>query len=263
MDTRTRISPAASRQMLGGTKQVTKVTCARAAQGRPFPARQAGVSMVEFLIVGPVAMVLVLALIQLGLMYSAKQVLNEAVFAAARAGATQNASVSAMKSELAAAVVPLYQDSTESNATLRISKARVIAQADLLVPWLNWQFDVLNPTPDVFKDFGVTNAKHVTYIPNDNLEYRDYKVKGKKTGMSLQDANALKIRVTYAYELKVPLMKLVFKSVMCAVDTGVNGFGRGSVLPQAGISNCARYYLRGRVPIVADATVQMQTPAQQ
>ncbi len=44
-------------------------------------------------------------------------------------------------------------------------------------------------------------------------------------------------------------------------DSGVNAFGRGG---GSGFSqDCIQYYNRGRVPIVAYATVQMQSPAWQ
>lgn len=50
---------------------------------------QRGASMVEFVIAGPTAILVTLALIQLGMMMVAKHVLNEATFEAARVGATE------------------------------------------------------------------------------------------------------------------------------------------------------------------------------
>lgn len=80
---------------------------------------------------------------------------------------------------------------------------------------------------------------------------------GRTSGLSIQDANVLKIRVTYAYQLKVPLMQFVFRSVMCSFDTGFTAWGRGGG-PRD--QDCTQYYDRGRVPITAYATVQMQNP---
>jgi hypothetical protein len=228
---------------------------------RPGRATQAGVSLVEFAIVCPFALLIVMGIIQLGLMYSAKQILNEATFVAARAGAVQNAQRAAMRKAIIPAMIPFYQNTSDTNPALRLLNASGRAQLDLPdlpAPFGNLDIDVLNPTPEVFNDFGLPDSGN--QIPNDNLEYRDYTVRGASTGLTIQDANALKIKVTYAYELKVPLMQNVIKSVMCAFDTGVNAFGRGGAGSADG-SNCARYYNRGRVPIVAYATVQMQSPA--
>ena len=119
---------------------------------------------------------------------------------------------------------------------------------------------------DAFDDFGITSnaMQNHTYIPNDNLEYRPHSTQGPKSGMSIQDANALKIKVTYGYELKVPLMKRVFSAVMCG------NFGTvreraftdwNSIIGLGSIDDCVNFYLQGRAPIVSYATVQMQTPA--
>ncbi|SPJ18075.1 TadE family protein (fragment) [Burkholderiales bacterium] len=72
------------------------------------------------------------------------------------------------------------------------------------------------------------------------------------------------MKVVYAYELKFPLMKTVFGSVLCGIDSGVNAFGRGD---GGGVAsekdNCSNYYSKGRLPITTYATVQMQSDAWQ
>ena len=144
-----------------------------------------------------------------------------------------------------------------------LDSARV-ATVMLCVPRL--KVEVLNPTSAAFDDFGITSSRvfsNQLYIPNDNLEFRPHSVTGQSSGLSIQDANALKIKVTYGYEIKVPLMQSVIKSVMCGFDTGVEAFGRGDSTVPADPSDCANYYSKGRIPIVAYATVQMQTPALQ
>jgi Flp pilus assembly protein TadG len=235
--------------------KTTRLSAQRAFRRHP-PTRQAGATIVEFAIISPIAILLVMGIIQFGLMFSAKQILNEATFVAARAGAEQNAQKSAMSTALTTAMIPFYQNTFYTNPATRLADAYGSALTDLP---LNLDIAVLNPNADVFSDFGLTDATtNQTYIPNDSLEYRDHSWTGPTTGLTIQDANALKIRVTYAYELKVPLMQIVFKSVMCGIDSGVNAFGRGGspISP-----DCAQYYNRGRVPIVAYATVQMQSDA--
>jgi Flp pilus assembly protein TadG len=243
-------------------KSLEQSSALRGAAGWVMTRRQRGASIVEFAIVSPFALLVIMALIQLGLMFIAKQIVNQAAFVAARAGAVQNAQVGPMKDALTKALIPFYQDTTNTSDYGRLFSAWSSAQADLLNPF-NLDVTVLNPNSDVFDDFGLTDANNNTYIPNDSLEYRPHSVTGPKSGLSIQDANALKIRVTYAYELKVPLMQSVFKSVMCGFDTGVDAFGRGGGLFSGvgSAQDCLQYYDRGRVPIVSYATVQMQSPA--
>jgi len=214
--------------------------------------------MVEFAIVSPVALLIVMGLVQLGLMFTAKQLLNEATFVAARAGAVHNAQAKPMRDALNVAMVPFYQNAFTSDAATRISNALTAARNDLTAD--NITITVLNPNGDVFSDFGLQDAAGHTYVPNDSLEYREYGVRGDTSGLTIQEANTLKIRITYAYPIKVPLMQYVFSSVMCGTDTGIDVWGRGGGTPS---SDCANYYSRGRMPIVAYATVQMQSPAWQ
>ena len=226
--------------------------------------RQRGATMVEFAAASPFALLLVLGVIQLGLMYSAKEVVNEAAFLAAREGAVQNARVDAMNGAMVKALIPFYQDLRKGDAA-RLASAYLSANTDTLcIPLVQCflRVEKLNPTPAAFDDFGVTSnaMRGRTYIPNDNWEYRTH-AQGPTSGMSLQDANALKIKVTYGYELKVPLMKTVFNSVMCGVVNQVRAFSDWNSTGLDTNGDCFNYYSKGRVPIVAYATVQMQTPA--
>jgi hypothetical protein len=221
---------------------------------------QAGATLVEFALVMPLALLLVLGIIQIGLMFTAKQLLNQAAFMAARAGSVHNAQQADMEDAMTKALLAFYQDTTITNDFARLSLALVRAKQDVSQGFVH--VERLSPTPEAFSDFGITSAASGghKYIPNDNLEYRAH-TPGGSSGLSLQDANTLKIKVTYGYELKVPLMQSVFKSIMCAFDTGVDAFGRGNETAHAAPSVCQAYYNKGRIPLVTYATVQMQTPA--
>jgi hypothetical protein len=248
-------------------KKSTRFTVQRL-QGRREPFRQDGATIVEFTILCPFALLLVLGIIQLGLMLSAKEVVNEAAFLAARAGAVKNADTQTMKNTATRALIPFYQNSTDKNEYTRLTVALGKAASDTVVciPLVQCNLDIkiLNPTPEAFQDFGLVSngSQNHTYIPNDNLEYRS-RTPGSKSKLTIQDANALKIKMIYGYEIKVPLMQTVIKSVMCAFDTGIDAFGRGELPPTGGATDCVTYYNQGRIPIVAYATVQMQTPAWQ
>ncbi|MFG6412615.1 TadE/TadG family type IV pilus assembly protein [Roseateles sp. DC23W] len=223
--------------------------------------RQRGATLMEFVIVFPLAALLVMGLIQAGFIYMAKLTLNHATFMAARVGATHNASKSEMRTALLRGLIPFVQNSFETNDSKRLLVASGVVLGELPFTTL----ELLNPSAKSFADFGVKDSKvKATYIPNDNLEWRANTL-GKQSQQNLRDANLLKIRVVYGYELKVPLMAGIMRRVMCSGESGVEAWGNvsifQSVYPLAN-KNCA-YYLLGRMPIESTAIVEMQSPAYQ
>jgi TadE-like protein len=222
-----------------------------------------GASMTEFVIIGPVAILLTFVILQSGLLYMAKLQLNNAVFMAARAGATDNAKTGftdAMKSTLVKGLIPFYQNSFETNDVTRLAAAAAKAAVEY-GPMV--RFQLISPSTEAFQVYGIQKAG-ITYIPNDNLEFRTPTPVAGST-ISIRDANVLRIKVTYAYELKVPLMQAIVKRIMCPFTPGsdVTAWDRFDLLPlgPAANSDCA-YYAIGRFPIVSYATVQMQSPPQ-
>lgn len=225
--------------------------------------RSRGVSLLEFVIVFPLAALFVLGLIQTGFVYMAKLTLNHATFMAARAGSLHNANQSVIKEALVRGLTPFYQDSTDTNTATRLGKAYIEAKADAIA---FLQVDKpLSPSADAFSDFGVKDpTTKVVYIPNDHLEWRDLSV-GATSKVNIRDANLLKIRVVYGYHLKIPLIAGVLKRVMCSGSIGVQAWGNVSLLESVyGLKKpdlCLRYYLLDRMPIESTAIVEMQSPA--
>jgi hypothetical protein len=176
-------------------------------------ARRAGQALVEFLIIFPTLLFLVLGAFQFALLYQQKETLNYATYVAARQGALKNAKANAIKDGLASAMTPLYM--TTSNDYGDLLKARIIAAIETFNP-LNMRVEILNPTAAAFnahKGDSETGAE----IPNDNLMYRD---SGAKGGMSVQDANLLTVRVTYCARLIVPIVNKAIYSLYFGV-TGI------------------------------------------
>ena len=218
--------------------------------GTPMPDRQRGSAMVEFAIVSPIAILLVMAIIQFGLTFSAKEILNEAAFVAARAGSLKHANRGVMLSVMTKGLIPFYQDTTNKNdpyGRLSDALAKATADAGCNPGACMLDLQVMNPLPTAFDDFAMTNAVSPTqrFIPNDNLGYRSRSA-GGASGISIQDANILRIRVTYGYPIRVPFMQGVIQTAMCSVEAS---------------PDCGQYYSQGRMPIVVYATVHMQTPA--
>lgn len=175
-----------------------------------------GQAMIEFIIVIPVLILLVFGTVQIGLIYSAKTTLNYATFQAARLGAVNNATYSSLRRGLIRGMAPLYT----SNASLDTVRTDIDAGINSLGTKRDSQTDMdnytkiirLSPTRKQFtaSAFGVKNADDIYEIPNDNLMYRPTT---QKDGVSIQDANLLKIRVQYCYKLMVPLVNRIIGSL--------------------------------------------------
>lgn len=225
---------------------------------------QRGATLAEFVVIGPLAFVLILAIIQLGFIFMARSTLNQATFMAAREGAMHNADYGVIRGTVIKGLIPFYQDTTNTDNLSRLSAAYLKAQGDMLLPY-RLDVQILNPTPASFKDFGIAdpNNGNKKFIPNDNLQFRT-KMLGKESAQTLMDANLLRIRVTYAYEMKVPLIAHVFQRVMCGSLSpgGISAFGDNTAIwEKAGPVERCPYYMQGRIPIVSYATVRMQSPA--
>lgn len=203
---------------------------------------QRGAAMVETLIVMPVLVMVILGAFQAALIYEAKATLNHATLQAARSGAVNNANINSIRSGLARGLLPLY--SPESS----IGGLSSTLATEILPDVATSSIRILNPTQEAFSDFGV-NVAGVREIPNDRLYLRPTTV-GPASGLTIQDANILRVQVRYGYELKVPVVRWVFRL--------------GLRLTRPGLDTVERAMLAAnRLPMIATATVRMQTPARQ
>jgi hypothetical protein len=172
-------------------------------------ARQRGQAMVEYLIIFPALLLLILGAIQFALIYQAKFTLNYATFMAARQGALKNAKMTSIKDGLAAGMTPLFMRTTDAPFLDDLAKARIIAMIEVFNP-LTAKVEIISPTKAAFDAMQQDNM-----LPNDNLMYRS----AAGDGMSIQDANLLKIRVTYCVKLIVPFVN----RVIYALSNGIAG----------------------------------------
>lgn len=188
--------------------------------------RQAGFSLVESIWLWPILVMLTLGSIQMALMFKARATLNNATFLAAREGAIHHANKSMMLTKLGEAMAPIYMGKNPNIVKL---EARQLLEAGKAHAGKG-MIEVISPTPDLFKSFSKTQyvlekkgGKVVEttreQIPNDNLNVRSSKVHavkigGKKVEVNLQDANLLKIRAHWCYELKVPFVDKLIRQGM-------------------------------------------------
>ncbi|MEW8624451.1 MAG: AHH domain-containing protein [Candidatus Thiodiazotropha sp.] len=212
--------------------------------GRVNKIRQLGAAMAELLVSLPALLLLGLGGLQTALIYDAKTTINYATFEAARVGAVEHAQSSAIRNELGIRLAPLYGgDGSPRKAIAAITRSSLEVRDPRFT-----KIEILNPTVEAFDDFGRdivdprTNQTHFG-IPNSHLRWRDQSV-NSNSGVNIQDANLLKIKTTFGYELKVPLMDRVIPAVMRQFDPENSNF-----------------YNARRIPITSVATVRMQSDA--
>jgi len=202
--------------------------------------RQRGQSLVETCVVLVVFGTLLLGILQAILFYRAKTVLDYAALEAARSGANNGAEKKAMEKGLARGLMPLYAKKT---GAMGANKAYLEALAAAYGP--QTEIEVISPTRAAFDDWKETQFDGVQAIPNDSLAFRPTT---PRNGVSVQDANVLKIRVVYGYKMIVPVIdKIVIGTFRTALYKGLN-------------TQEIAMLESGRLPIVAQAVVRMQSP---
>jgi hypothetical protein len=157
-----------------------------------------GQSMVEFLIVLPSLLLIVFGILQFALIYQARIALNHAAFVGARQGALSGGDMKSILDGVASGLTPLFMrmSVSEDPAIPHIVRARLISTIEIFNP-NTAMVEILNPTAEAFNALNVNGV-----IPNDNLMYRT----DSGGGVSIQDANLLKIKVTYCFKLVVPFV---------------------------------------------------------
>lgn len=207
--------------------------------------RMAGQSTVEFVIAVPVALFLILCTVQLVLLYRAKAALDFATLEAARAGAVHGARMSDIKTGLEQGLTPLF--ATEASAA-GIAKARLKAGVEVRNPYYT-QVKIISPTSAMVNQHREKQYNGRYALPNDNLAFRSTRV--GSTGVNVQDANILKIKVTYHYPLIVPFVGWVIKGASKIIKPS-NPLDRVLLRPDLGGHD--------RLAIESYAIVRMQSP---
>ncbi|MGY0505787.1 TadE/TadG family type IV pilus assembly protein [Luteimonas sp. e5] len=230
----------------------------RTAPGRlrtPSAYRQRGQSATEFLVVVPVLLLLILGIVQMVLLYRAKATLDYAALEAARAGAVHGARMDEMHKGLKQGLMPLY---TTSKGAAGLAKARLALEQDFLLH--KPRIEVISPTRAAWNDHRERQHDGRWALPNDNLAFRSRSV-GSASGMNVQDANILKIKVTYEYPLIVPFVDRVLAGLSRVIRSD-------SLIPPTELTadnSLKRNWspwssATFRLPIESTAIVRMQSP---
>jgi hypothetical protein len=213
----------------------------------------------EFLIIAPMISILGLLGVQYAMIYHARANLSYAAFEAARAGAIHHADPKKIRDGLIKGLLPYLLSTRQSLVPIKgdhlaalNANAALLNQAVKLTEEPFIKIEIINPTPQAFQDFNSpalqqklgTGMQKV--IPNADLDQAS--AVRIKSGMNLQDANVLKLRVTYGYQPKIPLVSQFFSTI--------DAFLKGDKDPFS-----TRLLAFDRIPIVVDVTTQMLSPA--
>ncbi|CBL45139.1 Hypothetical protein HDN1F_15560 [gamma proteobacterium HdN1] len=208
----------------------------------------AGISIVESLIVLPVLLMLGMGVLHLALVVQAKSNLEYAALMAARIGATTpNFGFGVDQNLMRDEVLRRMRASDPRNAEFTDYGDGIV------------RLCIVRPGDSAFDDYPNTEAATGDdFIPNDNLPYYA-ETAGAASGLTIQQANVLHLRVKYLFDSNIPFM-----NTRQSFDPTFNGRGLSPAQepPKSG-------EVEGRLPnsgsrgkwITADAVVVMQTPA--
>ena len=219
---------------------------------------QHGATLVEFAIVVPTLLFMLLILIQYGLMYHAKSQVNYAAFEAARAGATANANATDIRVAFNRAMTGYYGGGT-TTTELATSFAKSVADSALAA-----HIEILSPTRESFDDYNsprlATKLGAGRVIPNANVAFISCPVDvpgcnanpaSNTSGQTLLDANLLKLRITYG----IPKAKQI------PLAGAFMTWALGKLSPADTDVFRAGLVVAGRIPVVTHTVMRMQSPA--
>lgn len=205
--------------------------------------RQLGSAMVEFVLIAPVMTLVGTGVLQYSLLFNAKNLVNHASFMAVRAGSMDHATLSTVEATYTRALIPLYGGGRDS-AQLAESYVKVLADTAG-----NAKIEMINPTKESFDDYHDDDLKAkygVRAIPNGGQFYKNANAIGSASGQSIQDANILKLQITHGYLPKIPFAGPALQYMMKLTDDGSDTYKTA-------------LYNKGRIPVVINVTVQMQS----
>ncbi len=220
--------------------------------------RERGATLVEFVIAGPLVLFILLVLMQYALLFNARSQLNYATFEAARAGTVANARPAVIRTAFDRAMTGYHGGGT-TTAELAASRAKALAEAPFT------RIEILSPTKESFDDYhspklAARMGAPGRVIPSTNLAQLACPIDrpgcpsnpaSNASGQTLQDANLLKLRITYGIpaQKQIPLAGPFMARALAVLH------------PAEGDAFRAGLIADGRIPVVAHTVMRMQLPA--
>lgn len=220
---------------------------------------QKGASLTEFIVVTPMIFLLGMLGVQYTLMYNAKSNLTYASYEAARAGAIHNADPNKIQEGLLKGLLPYL--SANGNGVLKANNVlantadnvAILEKAKLTeAPFM--KIEIINPNKQAFDDFNNPTLQQLLktthkVIPNKQTDFDNLKDKiGSNSGLTVAEANVLKLRITYGYKPEIPLAKNMMSSLYSFLMGPKDNFS-------------LKLLATNRIPMVVDVSAQMLSPA--
>lgn len=215
---------------------------------------QRGATLTEFMTIGPLIFILGMTGIQYTLMYNAKTNLTYASYEAARAGAIENADPKAIQAGLLKGFLPYLSAGNGSNGDVSDSAQLLQTITTSETPFM--KVEIINPNKKAFDDFNDETLQRLLktdhkVIPNKQTDIENLKdTQGKTSGITIEEANVLKLRITYGYKPSIPLVGNMFAQAYDLLSGPQDTFN-------------TMLFAANRVPIVVDVSSQMLSPAVQ
>ena len=216
---------------------------------------QKGASLTEFIVVTPMIFLLGMLGVQYTLMYNAKSNLTYAGYEAARAGAIHHADPQKIQEGLLKGLLPYLN--ANGNGLVKTSNGTVdniamLKQAQLTeAPFM--KIEIISPNKQAFDDFNNPTLQQLLktthkVIPNKQTDFDNLKDKvGSSSGLTIAEANVLKLRVTYGYKPEIPLAKNMMSSLYSFLMGPKDSFS-------------LKLLATSRIPMVVDVSAQMLSP---
>lgn len=180
--------------------------------------RSRGAAMVEFHVVALLAALpACLGTIQMALLLEDNHYIDHATYHGTRMAAMANGDLGVARRAFAQAALVLHVDASSpvdsGNAVARAGSAYAATLADMT---RFARFRVVSPDAHAQDDFAIVrNGQRV--IPNDSLQFRSV-VAGRRSGVSIQEANILRVEVTYCRPLIVPFARQLLLGAVRLLD---------------------------------------------
>jgi hypothetical protein len=237
-----------------------------------------GASLVEFVVVAPTLLFMILGVMQTGLVFHAKSNLNYAAYEAARTGTVSHSSPSAMMNTFKRAMVGYYGG---GRTTTELAQASTKAFADITPT--TTKIEILSPTKESFDDYASPKLAtrlgvNTRVIPNTNIAFLqcpidkpscNHNPASNASGQTLQDANLLKIKITYGIPpaKQIPLVGRFYVKVLQGLNglmdetSALHGLNGAITTPAETDVFKKALLAQGRIPMVVYTTMRMQSEA--
>lgn len=179
-----------------------------------------GSSPIEFIVGGIFALLVIMGIAQMLLIYRGSLQLQQATFEAARAGIVENGTTNAINDAFDQYSIDFHGGGTTTPELIAsLARAKLATTFTPFFGGAGYKLRILNPTTQAFNDWaegGEDGTQRA--IPNAWQHIKDPTNIGETSGVSIQDANILKIEITYGVPLHMPVIGRIIGDAMAALD---------------------------------------------